>query len=193
MAGRYPEFDRDEAIEAAMQVFWAHGYEGSSTRELCERTGLGKGSLYNAFGSKRELYALALQRYQSLSMEKITRRLDGPGTAPERLRALLQWGVDEDLAGTEHRSCMALYAAMECPRKDPAIQEIIRHHVAILESALYRVFAAGQRDGDISSDRPAREMARAFLVTHFGLRMLGQSMPDQAFLQEALEGAMADL
>ncbi|MCY1286233.1 HTH-type transcriptional repressor ComR [compost metagenome] len=176
-----------------MQVFWSHGYEGSSTQELCERTGLGKGSLYNAFGSKQKLYELALQHYQNRALERQVELLDGPGNAKQRLRALLQWGVDEDLQATERRTCMALFAAMERAQKDPAIQKIVRSHVTRLESVLCHVFAVGQRNGDLSSDRPALEMARAFLSNYFGLRMLGQSMPDRAFLQDALEGTLARL
>ncbi|AZD84281.1 Transcriptional regulator, AcrR family [Pseudomonas chlororaphis subsp. aureofaciens] len=191
--GRPREFDRDTAIETAMQVFWSNGYEGTSTQALCERTGLGKGSLYNAFGSKQKLYELALQHYQELALVSQKKILNGPGTASERLRALLQWGVDEDLNGTEHRTCMALFAAMERAQKDLRVQKMVRSHVVHLETALCEVFAAGQLAGDIARDRPALEKARAFLSNYFGLRILGQSMPDRAFLQDALEGALARL
>ncbi|MHA7848995.1 TetR/AcrR family transcriptional regulator [Serratia sp. D1N4] len=193
VAGRPREFDRDTAIETAMQVFWLNGYEGTSTQALCERTGLGKGSLYNAFGSKQKLYELALQHYQRLALTSHKKILNGPGTAIERLRKFLQWGVDEDLNDTEHRTCMALFAAMERAQKDLSIQKMVRSHVVHLETVLCEVFTAGQRDGDIACDRPALEKARAFLSSYFGLRILGQSMPDRAFLQDALEGALARL
>lgn len=193
IAGRPREFDRDTAIEAAMQVFWSHGFEGTSTQALCERTGLGKGSLYNAFGSKQQLYELALQHYQAQALASQKHILSGPGSARERLRKLLQWGVDADLNGTERRTCMALFAAMERARKEPSIQEIVRSHVVGLEKALCKVIAAGQKEGEFTNDRPALEVARAFLSSYFGLRILGQSMPDSAFLQDALEGILARL
>ncbi|MFZ1871698.1 MAG: helix-turn-helix domain-containing protein [Chania sp.] len=69
-----------------MQVFWLNGYEGTSTQELCERTGLGKGSLYNAFGSKKKPYELALQHYQRLALTSHKKTLNGPArssTFPE--------------------------------------------------------------------------------------------------------------
>jgi TetR/AcrR family transcriptional repressor of nem operon len=193
MTGRPREFDDTAAIDAAMQVFWSNGYEGSSTQELCDRTGLGKGSLYNAFGSKSKLYKLALERYQKLALEAQMRILASPGTAKDRLRALLQWGVDGDLNAGERRNCMALFAAMERAHKDPAIEKIVRSNTMRLEGALCHVFTTGQRQGEISSDRPALDMTRAFLSSYYGLRILGQSMPDRAFLQDALEGTMARL
>lgn len=176
-----------------MQEFWSNGYEGTSTQALCERTGLGKGSLYNAFGSKQQLYELALQHYQDLALASQKKILTGPGTPREKLRAFLQWGVDEDLNGTEKRTCMALFAGMERAPKDPSVQKMVRGHFRRLEKALCEVFTAGQQGGNISSDRPALSKARAFLSQYFGLRILGQSMPDRAVLQDALEGALARL
>ncbi|SNT55375.1 TetR/AcrR family transcriptional regulator, transcriptional repressor for nem operon [Asanoa hainanensis] len=61
---RTREFDLDTAVDAAMGVFRAKGYEGASMRDLAEATNLGSGSLYAAFGSKEGLYLAALDRYR---------------------------------------------------------------------------------------------------------------------------------
>ncbi|MEX0633668.1 TetR/AcrR family transcriptional regulator [Serratia ureilytica] len=65
-----------------MDVFWTNGYEASSTQELCERTGLGRGSLYHAFGSKQNLYEQALRRYQELGLRH--RRTSSRALEPPR-------------------------------------------------------------------------------------------------------------
>lgn len=193
MSGRPKEYDDDVVIDAAMEVFWTHGYEASSTQELCERTGLGRGSLYHAFGSKQNLYEQALRRYQELGIKAQTDILAGPGSAKERLRALLQWGVDGDLDPVTRRSCMALFSVMERSSKDPVIEQINRVYVNKLEAALCHVMAVGQRNGEIAADRPALVLTRAFLASYYGLRILGQSMPDREFLHDVLEGTLATL
>ncbi|MCD7097332.1 TetR/AcrR family transcriptional regulator [Stenotrophomonas sp. MMGLT7] len=193
MSGRPKEYDGTAVIDAAMDVFWTNGYEASSTQALCERTGLGRGSLYHAFGSKQNLYEQALRRYQELGLEAQTAILEGPGSARERLRALLQWGVDGDLEPAKRRSCMALFSVMERSSKDPVIDRINRAYVNRLEAAVCHVIAVGQRNGELSGDRPALEMARAFLASYYGLRILGQAMPDRAFLADVLEGTIARL
>ncbi|PWC18865.1 TetR/AcrR family transcriptional regulator [Brenneria corticis] len=193
MSGRPKEYDDMAVIDAAMDVFWTNGYEASSTQELCERTGLGRGSLYHAFGSKQNLYEQALRRYQELGLKAQTEILDGPGSAKERLKALLQWGVDGDLDSAKRRSCMALFSVMERSSKDPVIDRINRAYVNKLEAVLCHVIAVGQRNGEIANERPALELTRAFLASYYGLRILGQSMPDSAFLQDALEGTLAGL
>jgi TetR/AcrR family transcriptional regulator, transcriptional repressor for nem operon len=134
-----------------------------------------------------------LRRYQELGLQAQTDILNGVGTAKERLRALLQWGVDGDLDPTKRRSCMALFSVMERSSKDPVIDRINRAYVTKLEAALCHVIAVGQRNGELSSDRPALEVTRAFLASYYGLRILGQSMPDRAFLSDVLEGTIAKL
>lgn len=193
MSGRPKTYDDAAVINAAMDVFWTHGYEASSTDELCRRTGLGRGSLYHAFGSKQALYERALQRYQELGLEKQVSVLTGPGSAKQRLRALLQWGMDSDLDSAQRRSCMALFSALERSCKDPIVDQINRAYVSRLEAVVRDVIAEGQRNHELRAVCPLVETARAFLASYYGLRILGQSMPDRAFLQDVLEGIIASL
>ncbi len=193
MSGRPREFDDLSIIEAAMDVFWSNGYEGSSAQALVDNTGLGRGSLYNAFGSKQKLYHQALRHYHELGLQKQRALLEAPGTAKERLRALLEWAIEDDLNQTQKRSCMALFAALERSNKDMVVDKITRTYVAKLEQILCHVFALGQRNGELSSQRSPLEMSRAFLSSYYGLRVLGQSLRDKDFLQDVLEGTMAQL
>ena len=66
---RSKNYQREHVIDAAMQVFWQHGYAATSIAQLCEASGLNKRSLYNEFGSKAELFEEALIRYRSLMNE----------------------------------------------------------------------------------------------------------------------------
>lgn len=61
--GRPQSFDRDTVVRAARSLFWKHGYEDASVPELEGATGLGRSSIYNAFGSKRGLFDAAVQSY----------------------------------------------------------------------------------------------------------------------------------
>jgi TetR/AcrR family transcriptional repressor of nem operon len=63
--GRPRGFDESTVLEAVRDQFWIVGYEATSIGEIMKATGLGKGSLYNAFGSKRELYLRIFAKYCS--------------------------------------------------------------------------------------------------------------------------------
>ncbi|MFL4557547.1 TetR/AcrR family transcriptional regulator [Yersinia kristensenii] len=193
MSGRPREFDDVAVVEAAMEVFWSKGYEAASAQELVECTGLGRGSLYNAFGSKQKLYHEALTRYQELGIEAQAQILNGPGPIKSRLRALMQWGIDGDLDPVKNRGCMALFAALERSGKDPKVEQISKVYVTRLEQVLCQLFTQGQRDGEVSRESSALSMARAFLSSYYGLRILGRSMPDRVFLEDVMEGTLARL
>lgn len=64
------EFDEEQALDRAMDVFWRKGYQGTSTDDLMEAMGIGRGSFYNAFGSKRDVYLRTLDRYLDLLDER---------------------------------------------------------------------------------------------------------------------------
>lgn len=85
----------------------------------------------------------------------------------------MQWGIEGDLDPVKRRGCMALFAA--------------------LEQVLCHLFAVGQRNGEVSSERPALSLARTFLSSYYGLRLLGRAMPERAFLEDVMEGTLAQL
>ena len=86
--GRPREFDVDDALDRAMRVFWAKGYQGASLDDLLAAMGIGRGSLYKAFGDKRSLYLAALQRYDAEIVDHAVRCLcdaaGGDGHGPHR-------------------------------------------------------------------------------------------------------------
>ena len=105
----------------------------------------------------------------------------------------MQWGIEGDLDPVKRRGCMALFAALERSGKDPMVERISRVYVTRLEQVLCHLFAVGQRSGEVSSERPALSLARTFLSSYYGLRLLGRAMPERAFLEDVMEGTLAQL
>ncbi|WP_127088466.1 TetR/AcrR family transcriptional regulator [Aquabacter cavernae] len=87
--GRPRAFDRDAALDAAMQVFWRKGYTASSLAELCAAMEINPPSLYAAFGSKDALYEQALARYGALAVPAIWGGVDGAPTARDAVESVL--------------------------------------------------------------------------------------------------------
>jgi len=191
MSGRPREFDDESVVDAAMDVFWSNGYDGASAQELVERTGLGRGSLYNAFGCKLNLYHEALERYHQQGIRQQADILKGPGAIKDRLRALMAWGIELDLDPEKQRACMGLFASLERSGKDPKVEKISRTYVTQLEQLLCAAFSEGQKSGEIDDRRSPLSIARTFLSSYYGLRLLGRSMPDRAYLEDVMEGTLA--
>jgi TetR/AcrR family transcriptional regulator, transcriptional repressor for nem operon len=169
-------FDPDQAIDAAMQAFWAKGYAATSAQDLVGSTGLGRGSLYNAFSSKHHLFQEALRRYEERWTARQEEVLEGPGSVREAIREVLLTVVDEELAGDEGpRGCLAVNAAVELAGRDSEVTAQVRRIFTRVEDALYSAIERAQRDGEIDPDRDARALAQFILNTMYGLRVLGKT------------------
>ena len=119
--GRPRHFDDDVVVERAMDAFWTHGYANTSPAHLAAATGIAKGSLYNAFGSKRELFDRALARYGELVSQLGQDLLARPGSTRECLGSALRHIVDSDLAQPLRRGCLVANTAAELAGHDPEI------------------------------------------------------------------------
>lgn len=188
--GRPRQFDDEGVIDAAVAVFSVNGYAGTSAQHLCESTGLGRGSLYNAFGSKQALYEQALLRSHEQTMAAQLEILSQPHSVHDRLRALLQWGVSEDLSKAEQHAAMVLFSALEMGSKDPVASGLNQEYRQRLEEKLSAVFAEGQDSGEIQAKASATAMARGFLASYYGLRVLNKNISDKEMLEDAINGIL---
>ncbi|MBP6562131.1 MAG: TetR/AcrR family transcriptional regulator [Neisseriaceae bacterium] len=191
--GRPRQFEDEDILDAAVAVFGANGYAGTSAQDLCDGTGLGRGSLYNAFGSKQALYEQALLRSHEHTMAAQLAILNQPGSARARLQALLSWGVAEALTQPDQHHAMVLFAALERGDKDAVVATLNQEYRARLTLALEAVFAEGQASGELATQASATQMARAFLAGYYGLRVLGKNTVDTVLLEDVVVGLMASL
>ncbi len=191
--GRPRQFEDKEIIDAAITVFSSNGYAGTSAQNLCDVTGLGRGSLYNAFGSKQALYEQALLHSHEQTMTAQLSILAQSGLFKERLRSLLLWGIAEDLSQSEQHEAMVLFSALEMGDKDQVVSSLNLEYRQRLENSLLTVFVEGQANGEFSTKASALEMARGFLAGYYGLRVLNKNISDKSFLEDVVNGLLANL
>ncbi|AKM02600.1 MULTISPECIES: TetR/AcrR family transcriptional regulator [Burkholderia cepacia complex] len=164
------EFDRDEALERALRVFWEKGYAATSTDDLLSAMQIGRQSLYNAFGDKRRLYVEALERYQSDSVSGHVARLTAPASAIAGIVALLL-GVIAGNAAERVLGCMGVNAICEFGTADPELVELREKAGAVLLKQVVARVREGQDAGEIDRAVDAREAASFILTTMQGLQL----------------------
>lgn len=184
------EFDEVTALEAAMNCFWAQGFELTSVRDLAEQMGITGASLYNAFGDKRSLYRQALAHYLITSVRDRVSRLERlpPLSA---IRAFFDEVIERSVQDKQRRGCMLVNAALELAPYDAEFQEIVSEEMVFIETFFRRCVAAGQRDGTISANRPAAELAKLLLSVLLGIRVLARTRPQRTVLEGAASGLFA--
>lgn len=190
--GRPKNFEPDIVIAQAMETFWTNGYAGTSPADLAAATGVAKGSLYHAFGSKRELFGKALDLYDRTGSTVTEDFLSRPGTARERIRAYLTFLVDLDVAGPLRRGCLAANTALELAGQDEDAARAVRRAQERTIELLTARIEQGRRDGDVGADVDAGAQARFLMNTILGLRVMAKTFDGPA-LRQVIETALAGL
>ncbi|WP_067817327.1 TetR/AcrR family transcriptional regulator [Actinomadura kijaniata] len=191
--GRPKQFDPDVAVERAMQVFWRKGYNATTPQDLVDALGIGKGSLYHAFGSKHGLYERALERYRDGQAALLVDLLDRPVPVRERLRGVLLLLVDMDMADPDRRGCMAINAAAERAGVDRAATDLVRRMFDRTEEAFRTLVEEGQRDGEIDPARDARALGSLLLTTLVGMRLLARTAEGPERLNRVVDAVLDSL
>jgi TetR/AcrR family transcriptional repressor of nem operon len=191
---RIREFDTDAAERAAMELFWEQGYEATSVDDLVARLGIGRGSLYAAFGSKHALYLKALDRYRCEQMGGALAALDDPA-APLKptLRRFFAALVEDSLGEPPRRGCFMVNATTERAACDAAVAARVRENATALEQTLERAVRRAQARGEVPSDKNARALARFLVMAVQGLRVAGAATPSRAALGDMVRLTLAAL
>jgi AcrR family transcriptional regulator len=146
--GRPRQFCPDQALTAALQVFWARGYEGASMAELTEAMGITKPSLYACFGNKEALFCKALDLYERDKMAYVQKALEAPsakGVAEQFLRGALalQTGT------TDPRCCLGVISAVACTTQADSIKHEVMARQASSNQAIIDRFRRAKAEGDL--------------------------------------------
>src|SRR5580704_16729240 len=169
------EFDEEEVLRVARERFWSTGYAGTTMDAIAEATGLGKGSLYGAFGSKHELYLRVFDAYCTEIVNGVGRHLDGPDNeAFERLCAHVRSVAASTAADTARRGCLLAKGTAELSENDSVVAARSLRTFERLREALAADIKGAQRSGDIDPAADPRKLADLVLAVLRGIEALGK-------------------
>jgi TetR/AcrR family transcriptional regulator, transcriptional repressor for nem operon len=181
-------FDEGDVIAAARDEFWSRGYAATSVDDLTAATGLGKGSLYGAFGDKHALYLRTLDDYISSSMGVVRTQLrDSSVAAFDRLIRHIRAQVKVLGADKSRRGCMMAKGAAELGATDDAVERKVERAYAEWRDELTDCVEQAQRDGDIDDGRDPQALAGAVLAFMRGQEALHKGGATPAQLKTAAE------
>lgn len=187
--GRPTEFDRKEALSKAMELFWSQGYESTGLTELTQQMGIGRQSLYNAFGDKHALFVAAFEQYVSDKTEPLVSQLRAPGSPLGNIRKVFDSVVEFVVAG-DCRGCLVTNSIVELAPNDSAVRTLVTSVVKRLEQAFRDTLDRAAAVGEIAAGSDTLAMARFLNGTLHGLLVLGKVSSRRALLLDVVNVAM---
>ena len=184
---RPKEFDRDEALHKAMEVFWSRGYEAASIRDLVEHMGINRQSLYDTFGDKHALYLQALDRYQAVESRKLFELLENASSVRRALRQLFGDVVKGSLCQGQKRGCFMGNAMSELAGRCKATAVRTSSNTAALEGAFYRALLRARKSGELKEVSDPRAVARFLCSSLQGLMLMAKATHDRKTLEDVVK------
>ena len=186
------QFDPDEALEKAMHLFWAKGYAATGMSELQEQMGIGRKSLYDTFGNKRQLFIKALQLYSDSVARQIFGELNKTGSPLGNVRRLMRL-LQELHSMPESKGCLLGVSIAQCTSNDAEMAKILRNHMKFVEEAFYKTFKRAQDVGELDANTNIRDLARLYMGIAQGLALIGRVQDAPAVPRSIVNAALATL
>src|ERR1700712_4580858 len=153
--GRPLSFDRDAALETAMNVFWERGYEAASISDLTAAMGITPPSLYSAFGDKERLFLEAIERYALGPGGILPRALAEEPTARGAIQRLLEEAAEELTRPCHPKGCLGVMAATNCSVAAERVQSALAKRRAAAEEGIKARIQQAIDEGEIAADNNA--------------------------------------
>ena len=190
--GRPTSFDRDEALERAMEMFWERGYEGTTLEDLQAAMGdISPTSFYHAFGSKEALFRQAVEKYQDTIGGPAIRTLDESPTAREAVHQMVRLTAESFCRPGQPHGCMLVLGATKCTPANAGPQNYLQSIRRQTPNVLKRRLKRAMDEGDLPASADISTIASFYATVLHGLAIRAGDGASRKALMAAVDGAMA--
>lgn len=190
---RQKEFNRDDALRRALDVFWSKGYDGTSIQDLTKAMGLSRSSLYETFGDKQELFLDAITRYVASMDRRRATVLARPGPVRERLAEYFAGAVTFLVDPSRPGGCFFTNTAVALESVDARARAAVRRGDARQEADFVACIEEGQRTGELARRQHPRAVARFLVSLLRGLTVLARMHKDRKVLEDVVAVGLGGL
>ena len=190
---REREFDRNEALNKAMNLFWQRGYFDTSVQDLVEHTGVARSGLYGEFGDKKELFLTALDQYHNTVAHDALGKLTRPGAGIKELKSFFAGVVRSAGSNTPHPGCLICNTAIEFGRTDTDVNDKIKQHFNGLRKYFRRAAENAIQQGKLDRKFDAPAYGDFLMGVMQGACVLARSPVDRAVIGRYVRTALSQL
>jgi TetR/AcrR family transcriptional repressor of nem operon len=184
---RTKDFDENEVLTKAIELFWYKGYNGTSMQDLVDGLGISRSSLYDTYTDKHTLFVKALESYQNSAAGKIQEIINNSGSAKDTVKKLLAFATNELLGDKQQKGCFMVNAEVEVAPHDAEVNNLVCKNDQQMEEAFYQVIKKGQDSGEISNQQDARALSRFIFNAVKGMRVTAKSTTDKSIFDDIIK------
>jgi TetR/AcrR family transcriptional repressor of nem operon len=179
------QFDEEQAFAQALDVFWRKGFRATSMLDLAEATGVQRGSLYNAYGDKEEIFMRVFERYTAEFLAGARHALDKPDVR-DALTAFFTFAIRSISQGSPARGCLSTKTAVEVDPESPRLGDALQKMLDELEAIVLGALVTPEAKKRLSI--PAPQAARLIVTMTRGIAVMERVYADPKSLRQTAAG-----
>ncbi|MBY0085990.1 TetR/AcrR family transcriptional regulator [Brevibacillus sp. M2.1A] len=191
---RSKEFDTTLVLHKAMEVFGHYGYEGASLQNLLDGLGIARQSLYDTYGTKRDLFLLAVKHYASEKTTAVISHLERPGSVKESIAEIFREIVTVLKDESRCKECFILLSAIDQVPHDTEIADFFKDDMARLEEAFYTALVRAKEQGELGHrEKNLRALAQYLNHARYALTQAAKLSTNPEVLDHILTVTLSTL
>jgi TetR/AcrR family transcriptional repressor of nem operon len=190
---RNREFNTEEVLDKAIELFWNKGFNGVSTQELIDKFGISKSSMYGAFGDKIKLFIVSLERYHLQVLDHLEDRLSNCINVRNEIKEILTDVCKIKLEEGKDKGCFIVNSCIELASHNDEIASIMREHRKRLENAFVTAIKRAIQQGDISNTKNPVAISRMICNTISGIKVDTKYIKDETYFNDIINTVIEPL
>lgn len=183
---RNKEFNTNEVLEKAVELFSCKGYNGASMQDVVDCLGLSRSSLYDTIGDKRQLYLEALKKYRQEKTACMVQRIQQTSDIKALTQQILQTAAQEGLQDPQQKGCFMVNSTIEMAPHDPEFARLVQANRQEVEDAFTDALRKGQSLGQIAARHEPRSLARFIFNAISGIQVAARSGADKKVFDDII-------
>ncbi|MFF2018464.1 TetR/AcrR family transcriptional regulator [Paenibacillus sp. NPDC058177] len=181
---RSKEFDTNLVLHKAMEVFGHYGYEGTSLQILLDGLGIARQSLYDTYGTKRDLFVKAVKHYLNEKSSAVVSYLERTGSVKQSIEKIFSEIVATLQDADRRKECLILYSAIDQVPHDPEIAALFEQDRIRLEKAFYEALIRAKDQNELNTQQDLLALAKYLYHARYALTQVAKLSDDAKVLEE---------
>lgn len=187
---RTKNFNREEALQRALQLFWCKGYHATSMQDLVDHMQINRSSLYDTFGDKRTVFLEALKQYQQQSTQALINKFTESKDLKATVESVFKTILEEITSCSTKTGCFMVNASIEMASSDPEVDQIIAENNAAAQQAIYLALQKAHDKGEIKSGNDPMALSSFIMNTIGGMRVAARTSVNRTYYENVITVAI---
>lgn len=187
---RTKQFDEQEVLKKAMELFWKKGYYGTSIQDLVDHLGINRASLYDTYGGKDELFEKTFDYYRQMNAKAAEALLDSEASVKAGFKKLFRTSLEQTVGDPDQKGCFVVNTTTELIPNEEKWLPVLDRNRKTFEALFLKHLQRGVTQGEISPDKDLKAIAAMLFALNNGIGVVGKINPSKKEMMKIVEAGL---